>query len=421
MMKGNKFKRLILIAGVLIILSVGGFMVVGMTSDDGLVGVKVYAVSQNQLSNTIYTTGKVMEADPVVVLSDVNALVKQVKVKKGEKVSKGEVMAVLDLEEHNVAIAKLQGDIVYYNEKIGAVREKLALSKEVANLQYKNKEQERIKIASDLEIKQSLFEQNSISEKELNEGKFSLQMFDNQLALLKKENEMKRAEVQSGIQDLERQIENTEIEIQQLQSKFKTLNPETGAVESPYNGDISSIQFKEGQRISEGDKLFEINKGGYLKLYAKVREEDVDQIKINNSVTVKGYSSEVEYEGKVTAIASFAYQEVIDNIKATFVDVEIDLMENSKAFNLGFNLDVIINTIDEKEMLSVHKDAVNKDEEGNYYVYVVKNGLVIRKSVTLGVKSSQYYEVEKGLAQGEQVVYYSTKSFSEGANVKIIE
>jgi len=101
--------------------------------------------------------------------------------------------------------------------------------------------------------------------------------------------------------------------------------------------------------------------------------------------------------------------------------VEIDLMENSKAFNLGFNLDVIINTIDEKEMLSVHKDAVNKDEEGNYYVYVVKNGLVIRKSVTLGVKSSQYYEVEKGLAQGEQVVYYSTKSFSEGANVKIIE
>jgi len=64
-------------------------------------------------------------------------------------------------------------------------------------------------------------------------------------------------------------------------------------------------------------------------------------------------------------------------------------------------------------------EAVNTDTTGNF-VYVVENGIVVRKDVTTGISSTSFIEITGGLEEGEDVITTISTDLAEGAAVAVI-
>ena len=60
------------------------------------------------------------------------------------------------------------------------------------------------------------------------------------------------------------------------------------------------------------------------------------------------------------------------------------------------------------------------DSDGDY-VYVVENGIVTRKNVTVGISSSTQAQIIDGLSLGEKVIAADFDNLSEGMAVSVLQ
>lgn len=65
-------------------------------------------------------------------------------------------------------------------------------------------------------------------------------------------------------------------------------------------------------------------------------------------------------------------------------------------------------------------EYVQTDSEGDY-VYVVENGIVVRKNVTIGIASSTEAQIVDGLNAGDKIVTGNYENLSDGMAVVEME
>ena len=77
---------------------------------------------------------------------------------------------------------------------------------------------------------------------------------------------------------------------------------------------------------------------------------------------------------------------------------------------------VRISTAKEEQAVLVPVSAVNVDMDGEF-VYVVENGILVKKPVVTGISSDINIEIVEGLQEGEQVVTDVMANLYEGMTV----
>ena len=74
-----------------------------------------------------------------------------------------------------------------------------------------------------------------------------------------------------------------------------------------------------------------------------------------------------------------------------------------------------------KDALVVPRAAVRYDKRGQHFVFVVEEGKVNRRNISVGVASSSDYEVLGGLNQGDRVVLPGGRTLRNGMDVRPAE
>ena len=87
---------------------------------------------------------------------------------------------------------------------------------------------------------------------------------------------------------------------------------------------------------------------------------------------------------------------------------------------LGVEAKVSVNTAKADNVLLVPVEAINTDREGSF-VYAVENGLLIRKSVEIGVTSDDEAEIRSGLSEGDLIVLSAAAGLQEGMQVTPVQ
>jgi hypothetical protein len=60
-------------------------------------------------------------------------------------------------------------------------------------------------------------------------------------------------------------------------------------------------------------------------------------------------------------------------------------------------------------------------ENGQHFAYLVKDGIVSRKNITIGIASAEKYELLSGLAADDQVVIRTESVLQDGMIVRTSE
>lgn len=176
------------------------------------------------------------------------------------------------------------------------------------------------------------------------------------------------------------------------------LEKAVAGVDAEFDGVIVECGVKSGSVVSRGTPLFKAAKSDQLKVPVMISKYDIGQIKT-------GQRAEIEiagktYTGEVSRINHVATSEDSDKNK---VAVEIHIDDPDESLILGLEADVTIYTDELTGVLIIPYSAFYSDDDGDY-CYVIEDGIVAKKYITSGLKTSEYVEVKDGLIEGAAVI-----------------
>ena len=86
---------------------------------------------------------------------------------------------------------------------------------------------------------------------------------------------------------------------------------------------------------------------------------------------------------------------------------------------LGMDAKLTIYTKKAENALLIPVEAINADRDGDF-LYVVENGIVVRKSIVCGISSDVYAEIKEGLTEEDEIILTSYSDLEEGMAVTVL-
>lgn len=339
---------------------------VGLFSAD-VIPVKVEAAYRGNFIQYAKALGTVNAYNTVNIVSRVQGELVKVLFTEGQQVKEGDLLAIIDPRPYEAALEQAKG----------------TLKQNQAQLQNANSELVRY---------QKLIKQDSIAK----------QTYDSQLALV-------------------RQYQGTVLS-SQAQVKDAELNLEFTQIKAPISGRLGLRQIDIGNYIKVGDTtpLVTITQIQPISATFTLPEKQLPEVVKH---LAKGQSLMVEaWDSSNTQLLATGVVETLDNQINTstgtiLVKARFDNNDQILFPNQFVNIKLKLATL--KDALIIPTDAIQYGNKGTF-VYVVNDGKVQLRYITLGSSDTDKTVVLSGLEAGDKVVLEGTDRLRENTKVEII-
>lgn len=182
-------------------------------------------------------------------------------------------------------------------------------------------------------------------------------------------------------------------------------------LKADFGGVITSIGVTEGATVANGGALVTIASNEQVHVTVNLSKTDLAKVKEGQraDVTIAGK----KYEGEVTFVNRMA---TTNANGMPVVEAQISIANADEDIYLGVEAKIVIYAQKSENVLLAPVEAVNSDKDGDF-VYVVENGIVVRKEVVTGVSSDEYIEIVSGLSETDQVMTDISLGITEGMEV----
>ncbi|MDJ1485437.1 efflux RND transporter periplasmic adaptor subunit [Cytophagaceae bacterium YF14B1] len=235
----------------------------------------------------------------------------------------------------------------------------------------------------------------------LDDAQLRYQLEGAQVSLEGYQNDLKRYEVLvKGDAVPAINLERTQLSIRSTQAQIKQLKKQLDntTITAPFAGIITSKTVEKGSVVSVGSPIATLVDISQLKLVVNIPENAVNQFHIGQTISV---NTEVypaaEFKGRITMIGA-------EGDAAHNYPVEI-IVPNSDQNPLKAGMYGTISNADKRkaQALAVPRQAIVGSAK-KPQLYVVENGKAVLRSIEIGATTNEYFEITKGLKEGEQVV-----------------
>lgn len=485
--KKKKIKKIITfsVIGVLAAVVVGVLIFAKINADDRM-PLETVVVERGDLEQILSSSGTVESEEVKTYYGDVEAPIKNLSVKEGEAIRKGDILveydttdlelekqkALLDKDIKNLElqVRKEKGDkealeyavavnnLVAIDQEIARVESEIdqiycqmannsrwtetsgsEINDEIAKLEEKRAdakvEIEKIeagkKKRSDekkkLKKKVDKYENEIDEKKEELRGHFNtdleeyLRQKERELADLKElkaDNEAERDGSKEAIlTPTEKTQINKEKELAEVSAeKFDVDLAKAGlGVVADFDGIVTDVKVSNGAYVSGGTELFTVQNDKAVKVSMKVTRFDLEYIAVGQ--TAKLIIAGHEYTGKITHIDKAAS---LNEAGVSIINADIHIDNPDDYIYLGVEAKATINVASVSDAMLLPVDAVNMDDTG-YYCYVIRNDVVERANVKIGISSESMTEILEGLKDGDVVVNDVNAEITEGMRAKSME
>ncbi len=208
--------------------------------------------------------------------------------------------------------------------------------------------------------------------------------------------------------DLNRDV--LDVEIANISLKLATLV-------SPIDGVVTRVDTPvSGVNITPATAEFVIADPSAVFFEATVDEADISQIQEGQkAILVLDAYLDREISAEVQQIS---FQAKTSGGGATVFPVKIGLPNNDQLqFRLGMNGDAEIILADKKEVLVVPNCCLLKENQKTY-VFVVRNWVLEKRKVEIGLSTDTEAEIISGLETDEEIVVEKLKTLKDGQKIK---
>ncbi|MBQ8030870.1 MAG: efflux RND transporter periplasmic adaptor subunit [Butyrivibrio sp.] len=246
-----------------------------------------------------------------------------------------------------------------------------------------------------------------------------IQAWNNQITALKEEqshlSSAKASQINPGTASATKaSMEATELTQEDTLGKIEAAKE---GIKADFNGVITAMPATvvEGATVANGSQLFTIANLDDVQVSISVSKSDLPKVSVGEKVdiTINGK----QYQGEVTKVSGTATKNsngvavVATIIKVTNPDSDIIL---------GVEANNKIHAQKADDTIVLPYELIQTDSTGDF-VYVLENGVVTRKDVTIGISTSTDAQITEGLSVGDQVISSDVSLLTEGMAVVVAQ
>ncbi|MDD4169498.1 MAG: efflux RND transporter periplasmic adaptor subunit [Desulfotomaculaceae bacterium] len=388
-----------------------------IAKDKGQAGVpvKTAVVEAKPIQDNVFASGRVRLCAKQELYSFTGTTVQELKVSPGDRVSKGQVLGLLNADEieddYNEAKASFIAQEANLNKSIYPREEEIA--QERAN--YRRAEADYRNAQKNYERKKLLYEQGALNAKEFDDAELDLAGREAEFKIAGEKLKMKESgPAGHELTALKAQIEQARYRFEQEENKLnKTV------LRAEMDGIVTAVEVALGDYVQPGTRLITIGDTGLLEVTGGVSEGDSGKLKPGQKVKVTTAAQPGrEYSGILQSVSPGAVEsKTAERGSQIEVPVIIKIEGDPEGLRPGYTVDLSITAVDRDMTLVVPYEAV-VEIEGAKKVFVVENQVARLKDVIIGVDTALSTEILSGLSEGEIVVISPGKELLDGSRVK---
>lgn len=469
--KGKKKKAPIIIAVIVILFLI--IRIAGRSLADSQIAIVTTTQAlRGDLQESIITSGTVLSEEVKVIFAPVSGTLGEVNVEAGDSVKEGDILISYDMDQmertlrssalqlerstagYDATLANNTANQAKLNEaniNLGVLNQQIvdneAYLKNLQNsLSQSQRETSNALAAEALEIQQQM---NSLDLEERYSDTYA--ELSNRLARNSYLQQMAAssdyvAQMQQEISDVQERLagyqeykarmesQKTASEAAALDSYGKTqLNVDKemadlsyqetereyyiakAGITAGFDGIVTSCMALPGAGVAQGTQLLTLESSRNLKVAFDASQYDLEKLKLGQQADVVIFGR--TYHGEVSRINRMAER----NASSTpMVGVEIHLTDADDNIILGLDARLTIYTNEAQNALLIPVEAINADRDGDF-LYVVEEGIVVRKPILCGISTDTYTEVLEGITENDVIILSSLIEIEEGMPVAVLQ
>ncbi|MEA1962584.1 MAG: efflux RND transporter periplasmic adaptor subunit [Bacillota bacterium] len=353
---------------------------------------EVAAVQKGSISQIVEDTGYVQAVDDYEIEAPLNGRVVQIEVEAGEMVIKDQLLMVVENLDLNIELQSIQTQIAQAQSELSAAE--VALN--TAAFELKTAE-------LDFERKKQLLQIGALTQVEYEEA-------ERVKAAAKQAEASQRAYLES----LHSQIGSSRQVVKELEEKKQQLT-----ICSPMDGIVFDLPVQQGDVVVPGRILAQVGVPEELEVKADLLSDDLRDVRVGQKVIISApLLGDKQLAGKVEKIEPRAFTRISAlGVEQRRVEVIISL-ENVDVLRPGYEVQAAIQTELREEILTISREALRTDMDGNAEVLLIEGDRVIHQRVVSGLKNQEKVEIQDGLKEGNLVVRDASVDLKEKSRIK---
>ncbi len=470
---GKKRKKAPVIIAVIVIVLIVIRMVSCAFSGNAGVMVSTTGAFRGDIEESVSTSGKIVTEEKEVLFAPVSGRLNEINVAAGDAVKAGDVLMTYDMDqmeerlqeaslqqtksnasynstmtenskstaklnEANTNLAVLDQQLADYKSYLKDLQEKLSTSQRETQRQLSEESYNLSRKATDLNSEL----QKGVSEERAAEINQELQSISSDQA--RNSYVQSIASSSDYVVNMQNEIASVQEHITECENYKAQMQSQKGTSESTIlNGyqsqayaadrDLAQLTYKEaeeqyysakkgivadfdgivtectgvsGASVTEGAQLITLESSENVKVTFDASKSDVAKLAIGQKVDVT--ISGNKYEGEIAKINRMA---TLNASNTPMVGVEVHLTNPDDKIILGLDAKLTVHTNSAQNTLLIPVEAINADKNGDF-LYVVENGMVVRRPITCGISSDEYTEVLEGVTEEDQIIVNSLTGIS---------
>ena len=356
-----------------------------------VVAVSVATAHTGFIANQLTVAGVFQAFQEIDVHGKVSGYIRHIYVDIGDRVHKGQTLAVLEVPELQAEVAGAQAGITQTQQNIGRLQSEVSM--EQANYAAVHANYTRLKQASDQQP-------GLVAAQELDDALAKDRSAASQVDAAKAA--VAAAQGQLGVS----RAENLRVSSME---QYATIT-------APYNGVVTMRYADTGALIPAGtaeglnQAVVRLAQSDVLRLRMPVPERDVPLVHIGSQVTVHVQATGQQFPGTVVR-----YTRDVSNATRTML-TEVDVNNPDLTLTPGMYADVTFNLEQKNGALLVPASAIIQGDQPSVMMVDASNR-VRKQAVVLGISGANSQEITAGLQPGDKVIIGGQSELQPGQQV----
>lgn len=302
----------------------------------------------------------------------------------GSRVGQGQLLVQIDTKELNAQLKVVEAQGAGVSDQ--AAQAKIGVETARLNLEMAQRAYDRTK---------TLFDSKVVMQSQIDDAQTKLD-----LARSAYDNASRQLQTVSG----------SGVAQAEAQANFIRVQISNSTITSPISGIITNRNINPGEITSTSSPLMSIADVATLKLQGNVSQEDIVHLSVGAKVKVsvdampgKEYAGRIQQVGPIAAATGQYFPVVVS-------------LANDGTLLAGMTAKASL-TLSSVSGIIVPLIAVGSGEDGQSYVFVVTDGKIHRRPVTVGMKDGGTVQVLSGLAAGDVMAVSNVAALQEGMEV----
>lgn len=373
--------------------------------------IRAATVTRQPISAAISTNGTIEPVTGLEAHAPAPASVQRVFVKEGQRVRKGTLLLSLDDASLRAEAARALAQVKSAQADLQAVETGGTHEEVLTNRAELARAQQELQAAQrNLDAVRKLNQTGAASNAELQDAQARLKNAQEQASLLGQKS-------QNRYSPVERQ--RAQAAVDQAKSAYSAAQDALSKsnIRSTIDGTVYNLPVKQGAFVQAGDLLVQVANLSSVQVRAFVDEPDIGRLAEGQKVRVTWDALPGRtWDGTVTRVPSTVTlrgTRTVGVVTCTIDNQDLKLLPN-------INVSVVITTAHDENAITVPREAVHQDE-GQRYVFLVKNDKLVRQPVETSISNLTLIEITKGVQDGQTVALNSVagQALRDGTPVTI--